>query len=167
MSFDIGKTIKCDHLDYTGKYWGDPTEINGCPKCRGEEEYYDIAWDVASGDAVNVEDLDLLEELVVKAVLTETRDNRFHPEYGTSIVGSVGNAISVETVARTVETEVGIALGQLYLRQQQQVQLGQEMSSDELIYMIERVETRIVDELTLHVAVTVIAESGREATVVV
>jgi len=167
MSFDIGKTIKCDHLDYTGRYWGDPAEITGCPKCLGEEEYYDIAWNVVSGDAVNVEDLDLLEELVIKAVLTEIGDNKFHPEYGTSIVGSVGNAVSVESVARTVEVEVGVALGQLYLRQQQQVQLGQEMSSDELIYMVERVETRIVDERTLHVAVTVVAESGRETTVTV
>lgn len=167
MSFDIGKTVKCNHIDYTGRYWGDPSEMSGCPKCKGEEEYYDIAWDIVSGDAVNVEDLDLLGELVVKAVLTEISDNRFHPEYGTSIVGSVGNAVSTESVARTIEMEVGRALGQLYLRQQQQVQLGQEMSSDELIHMVERIETRIVDARTITVAVTVVAESGRETTVFV
>jgi len=167
MSFDIGKTIRCNHIDYTGKYWGDPTEMNGCPKCKGEEEYYDIAWNIVSGGAVNVEGLDLLGELVVKAVLTEINDNRFHPEYGTSIVGSIGNAVSTELVARTIEMEVGRALGQLYLRQQQQVQLGQEMSSDELIHMVERIETRIVDARTITVAVTVVAESGRETTVFV
>jgi len=167
MSFDIGKTIACNHLDYTGRYWGDPTEINGCPRCKGEGEYYDLSWGIVSGDAEHVEDLTLLEELVIKAVLTELGDNRFHPEYGTSIASSVGNAVSMESVARTLELEVGRALGQLYLRQQQQVQLGQEMSSDELIYMVERIETRIVDARTITVAVTVVAESGSETTITV
>jgi len=165
MSFDIGKTVKCNHIDYTGRYWGDPTEINGCPRCKGEGEYYDLSWDIVSGEAEQVDDIDLLEELVIKAVLTEIGDNKFHPEYGTSIIGSIGNAASVESVARTVEMEVGKALGQLYLRQQQQLQLGQSMSEDELIYKVDRVETRIVDARTLTVALTVIAESGRGTTI--
>jgi len=167
MSFDIGKMITCDHIDYTGKSWGDPTEISGCPKCKGDGEYYDLTWNVGIGIAVHVEDLDLLQELTLKAVLTQVGDNKFHPDYGTSIMGSIANLKTVESVARTLETEIARALGQLYLRQQQQIQLGQEMSDDELIHSIDRVETRAIDARTLYVGVTVIAESGKELSVTI
>ena len=165
MSFDIGQRIRCNHIDYTGKYWGNPSEIDGCPKCKGVGEYYDVEWNASTGSIAQVENLDLLEELVMKAVMTEIGDNRFHPEYGTSIVNSIANVASAESVARTVEAEVGRALGQIYLRQQQQIQLGQDMSDDELIYRVDKIETRVVDPRTLTVTVSIVTESGNEVAV--
>jgi len=167
MSFDIGKTIPCDHVDNLGHYWGSADEIEGCPKCRGASEYYDLSWNVGTGDAVHVEDLDLLEELTLKAVLTQVADNKFHPNYGTSIMGSIANLRTVESVARTLETEIARALGQLYLRQQQQIQLGQDMTDDELVHSIDKIETRVVDPRTLYIEVIVVARSGRSATVTI
>ncbi len=167
MSFDIGKMVLCNHLDYTGKYWGSADEIEGCPKCTGAGEYYDISWGPMPGDMTQVVNLALLEELVKKAILTEIGDNEFHPEYGTSIVSSIGSASYVEAISRVIEMEVGKALGQLYLRQQQQLQLGQNMSEDELIYKVARSDVRIVDERTLLVYLTIVAESGRELTIAI
>ena len=167
MSFDIGKTIPCDHVDNFGYYWGNPDEVEGCPKCRGANEYYDLAWNMGAGEAVHVEDLNLLQELTLKAVLTQVGDNKFHPNYGTSIMGSIANLRTVESVARTLETEVARALGQLYLRQQQQIQLGQDMSDDELIRSIDKIETRAIDPRTLYVEVIAVAMSGRSAAVTI
>lgn len=165
MSFDIGKTIACNHVDNFGYYWGSPDEVEGCPKCRGANEYYDLAWNIGTGEPDFVEDLTLLAELTLKAVLTEVGDNRFHPNYGTSIMRSIANLRTAETVARTLETEIARVLGQLYLRQQQQIQIGQEMSDDELIHSIDRVETTVRDPRTLYVEVILVAESGKETTV--
>lgn len=165
MSFDIGKTIACNHVDNLGYYWGDPDEVTGCPKCRGANEYYDLAWNIGLGEPDYVEDLTLLMELTLKAVLTQVGDNMFHPNYGTSIMGSIANLKTIETVARTLETEIAKALAALYLRQQQQIQLGQEMSDDELINRIDKVETVVRDPRTLNVEVIVVAESGRETSI--
>lgn len=165
MSFDIGKTIKCNHMDNFGYYWGNPNEIEGCPKCRGTNEYYDLAWAIGLGEPDYVEDLTLLMELTLKAVLTQTGDNKFHPNYGTSIIGSIANLRTVETVARTIETEIARALAALYLRQQQQIQLGQDMSDDELVHRIDKVETVVRDPRTLNIEVIVVAESGKDVTI--
>jgi len=165
VSFDIGKTIACDHIDNLGYYWGDPDEVEGCPKCRGTKEYYDLAWNIGLGEPYYVEDLTLLQELTLKAVLTQIGDNKFHPNYGTSIMGSIANLRTVESVARTLETEIAKALAALYLRQQQQIQLGQDMSDDELINRIDKVETVVSDPRTLNVEVIVVAESGNDTTI--
>lgn len=165
MSFDIGKTIACNHVDHLGYYWGNPGEVEGCPKCRGANEYYDLAWNIGLGEPDFVEDLTLLSELTLKAVLTEIGDNKFHPNYGTSIMGSIANLRTVETVARTLETEIAKAMASLYLRQQQQIQLGQEMSDDELINRIDKVETVVRDPRTLNVEVIIVAESAKEVSV--
>lgn len=165
MSFDIGKTIGCNHVDNFGYYWGNPDEIEGCPKCRGANEYYDLAWDIGLGEPDYVEDLTLLMELTLKGVLTQAGDNRFHPNYGTSIMGSIANLRTVETVARTLETEIARALAALYLRQQQQIQLGQDMSDDELVHRIDKVETVVRDPRTLNVEVIIVAESGKDVTI--
>ena len=104
----------------------------------------------------------MLKELTLKAVLTQVGDNKFHPNYGTSIMGSIANLRTVESVARTLETEIAKALASLYLRQQQQMQLGQEMSDDELIKRIDKVETIVRDPRTLNVEVIVVAESDND-----
>ena len=167
MSFDIGKTLQCNHVDYDGTYWGTPEKLNGCPKCRGTGKYYDLVWDIGGGEAVQVSELDLLQELTLKAVLTSIGSNKFHPNYGTSLVESIANLVTVESVARTAEQEIGRALGQLYLRQQEQLRLGQPMDVDELIYQVDKLDLRIVNEMTLNIDVTITTEGGREVAVTI
>lgn len=162
MSFDIGKTIPCDHVDRYGNTYHSPERINLCPKCAGSNEYYDFVWSVVSGDVELVEDNPLLQELCVKAVITAKGDNIFHPSYGTSIVDSVGApSSSIEAVARLVEREIVKGIGAVRFRQDQQLELGQEMSDDELLHSLDGIEIGIADERTLSVTLRIIAESGR------
>lgn len=167
MSFDVGKTLQCNHVDYDGTYWGTPEKLSGCPKCRGTSKYYDLAWDIGGGEALQVSTLDLLQELTLKATLTQVGSNKFHPNYGTSLVNSIANLSTVESVARTAELEIGRALGQLYLRQQEQLRMGQPMDVDELIYQVDKLDLKIVDERTLRIDVTITTEGGKETTVVI
>lgn len=168
MSFDIGQTVPCDHTDRYGNIYNTPETINLCPKCGGLEEYYDFVWKVADGNIDLVDDNPLLQELVIKAVLTEKEDNIFHPNYGTSIYASVAApSTSIEAVARLVEREVAKAVGGVRFRQDQQMQLGQQVTDDELIYSVEGLDLRIVDERSLAITLMVIAESGRSLTIVI
>jgi len=164
MSFDIGKTVVCDHVDYTGKSWKDPSIVTGCPKCLGLGTYYDFEWNEADGSVKEVTGLSLLQELTLKAVLTLKESNKFHPEYGTGISDSVAAIITEESIRRMVEYEVGAALGQLHIRQQMQQQLGQEMSDDELIYEVADLVLRFVDERTITIYISIVTESGRTVT---
>ncbi len=161
MSFDTGSTQRCDHIDYTGYYWGNVNEVSACPKCHGSDDYYDYTFENGTGNAKHIVEAILLEELTVKAVLTIKGDNIFHPSFGTSISNSIGDQSNLETVSRIIETEVQQTLGAFYLRQRQQLQLGQVMSDDELIYMVDQIVSRVIDPRILHISVTVIAESGK------
>ncbi len=167
MSFDVGKTIVCDHIDYTGKSWGAANEIMGCPKCLGQESYYDISFSSASGAVNKVEGVDLLEELVMKVVLTGVGDNPFHLEYGTSIRDSIGALNSYESFARVIEFEIERGSSLLYLNQQLQLQLGQTMSDDELIHSIGNIQLDFVTERLLKIRMQVVAESGKDIEFVV
>jgi len=166
MSFDTGSTQRCDHTDYAGYYWGAINEISACPKCHGTETYYDFTFDNSTGNAKRIIDTNLLEELTIKAILTIKGDNIFHTSFGTSIGSSIGNQSNLETVSRIIETEVEQALGLLYLRQRQQLQLGQVMSADELIYRIDQIVSRVIDPRSLYVNVTVVAESGKDIEII-
>jgi len=162
VSFDIGKTIRCDHIDRAGNSYNTPELVDRCPKCAGAEEYYDFEWKVTDGDVDQVDDVDLLVELVVKAVLTEINDNIFHPNFGTAIYTSVAApSSSVEAVARLVERQVAKAVGGIRFRQDQLLELGVEMSDDELVYALQGLDVRIVDERTIKISMIVVAESGR------
>lgn len=162
MSFDIGKTIQCNHIDWTGKSWATSNLISGCPKCGGWGTYYDFEWNEADGSVRTVIGLNLLQEFVVKAVITIKGTNPFHPEYGTAISDSVAALATESYVKRMVEHEVAAALGQVYLRQQMQQQAGQELSEDELIYEIAKVVLRFIDERTISIYLSIVTESGRE-----
>lgn len=162
MSFDTGSTQRCDHIDYTGYYWGAIDEVSACPKCHGSDDYYDYTFNNGTGNAQRIIETELLEELTIKAVLTIKGANIFHPSYGTSISSSIGDQNNLETVSRIIETEVQQTLGAFYLRQQQQLQLGQVMSDDELIYMVDQIVSRVIDPRTLHVSIIIISESGKD-----
>ena len=170
MSFDIGKTIQCDHIDYTGKFWGEQDasgkyiKISGCPKCLGRGYYYDLEWNSADGNVTQVEDLELLQELCVKAILTKIKSNKFHPEYGTSIYDAIATVSSTDYMARLLETEIEKAFGYLRYRQEMQLQVGQEMSDDELIYSVPHIDFQFIDERTLKVIMDIVAESGKDIT---
>lgn len=168
MSFDIGQTVLCDHVDRYGDSYNTPERLSMCPKCAGSLEYYDFSWTVVSGDLYLVEDNPLLQELCIKAVMTEKGSNILHPNYGTSISSSVGaTSASVEAVARLVEREIIRAVGSVRFRQDQQLELGQEMTDDELIHSLEGIDMRIRDERTLQVTLHIVAESGVMLTFVI
>ena len=165
MSFDVGGTTMCDHKDrYGNTYSGDTLAL--CPKCGGTGEYYDLSWNLVNGAIRPVVDLDLLEELVVKGVLTVKEENPFHPNYGTSIVRSIGAPLaSPVAVVRLIEKEVSDALANIQIRQKQQASVGQYMSEDELIYAINDLSVYITEPRTVRVDLTVVAESGKEITI--
>jgi len=165
MSFDIGQTILCNHIDRFGNTYTDPSQIDRCPKCHGKGDYYDLVWNATSGEVSKVEDLSLLQELAVKAVLTSKGDNIYHPSYGTAITDSVAApSSSVDAVARLIEQQVVQALGGVRFRQDQQLEIGQVMTDDELIRAISGIEVEIIDERTLKVVLSIIAESGSTST---
>lgn len=166
MSFDIGKMIDCDHIDRYGNNFNDPTLVNSCPKCAGRLEYYDFYWQPTDGNIEQVVNVDLLLELVVKAVLTEIKENIFHPGYGTSIHTSVAApSSSIEAVTRLVEQQIAKAVGGVRFRQNQLLELGIEMSDDELIYALRGLDVRLADARTLSITMAVIAESGQSVEV--
>lgn len=112
--------------------------------------------------------MDLLVELVVKAVLTEIKDNIFHPNYGTAIYTSVAApSSSVESVARLVEQQVAKAVGGVRFRQDELLQLGIEMSDDELIYALQGLDVRILDARMLKVTMAIIADSGKSVEIAI
>ena len=165
MSYDIGMTVTCDHEDRYGTvYTG--ANIAFCPKCNGTGEYYDMVWNLNNGNIRPVERLPLLEELVVKGVMTIKGENPFHPAYGTSIVKSVGSPLSSpQAVTRLIEQEVSESLAAIRSRQNQQMAIGQYMSKDEVIYSITQLNTAMVDARTMRVTMDVVAESGRTITI--
>lgn len=165
MSYDVGQTVQCDHEDRYGHvYMG--AEIVFCPKCNGTGEYYDLVWNLSNGNIQPVERLPLLEELVVKGVMTVKSENPFHPEYGTSIVKSVGSPLaSPQAVTRLIEQEVSEALAAIRSRQNQQMAVGQYMSKDEVIYSISQLNVSMIDERTMRVSMDVVAESGKTITI--
>lgn len=168
MSFDIGKMIQCDHVDRYGNSYNTPALVDRCPKCAGSLEYYDFEWQITDGNIAQVVDINLLVELVVKAVLTEIKDNIFHPNYGTVIYTSVAApASSVEAVARLVEQQVSKAVGGVRFRQDELLQLGVEISDDELIYALQGLDVRILDARTLKITMAVIAESGKSVEIAI
>ena len=168
MSFDIGKMVDCDHIDREGNSYNTPVLVNGCPKCAGRLEYYDFYWKPTDGNIEQVEDVDLLVELVVKAVLTSIGDNIFHPRFGTSIYTSVAApSTSIEAVTRLIEQQVTKAVGGVRFRQNQLLELGIEMSDDELVYALQGLDVRMADERTLSVTMMVIAESGQSVEVAI
>lgn len=165
MSFDIGQTVKCNHVDKYGNSYTAPDKVTMCPKCAGTGEYYDFVWKVTDGNVDQVRDNPLLQELVVKGVMTGKGENKFHPEYGTSITSSVGVPMaSAEAVIRLFEREIAKALGGIRIRQNQQLEIGQEMSDDELIHSIENLDVRLIDERTVNATMTIIAESAKSLT---
>ena len=162
MSFDVGGMVMCDHVDRYGKtYSGD--ELYLCPKCFGAGEYYDLSWSIVNGAINPIVDLTLLEELVVKGVLTIKGENPFHPVYGTSIMESIGVPLaSPMSVTRLIEQEVSDSLAGVRARQKQQTSVGQYMSQDELIYAVSNLKVVVTDPRTIRVDMTIVAESGKE-----
>lgn len=168
MSFDIGKMVACDHIDRLGNSYNTPALVAGCPKCAGKLEYYDFYWKPTDGNIEQVVDVDLLVELIVKAVLTEISDNIFHPNFGTSIATSIAApSSSIEAVTRLISQQVTKAVGGIRYRQNQMLELGVEMSDDELVFALQGLDVRMVDERTLSVTMMVIAESGQSVEVAI
>ena len=165
MSFDLGQMVTCDHVDrYGNVYTG--VNIVLCPKCAGAGEYYDMTWNLSNGNPQPVEDLALLEELSVKAVLTIKGEDAFNPTYGTSIITSVGTPLSsMQAVTRLIEQEVTDALASLRARQNQQRAVGQYMSKDEVIYSVSQLNVTLIDSRTLRVIMDIVAESGNTVTI--
>lgn len=168
MSFDIGKMVDCDHIDRFGNSYNTAALVSSCPKCAGELEYYDFYWKPTDGNIEQVVNVDLLVELVVKAVLTEIGENVFHPNFGTSVYTSVAApSASIEAVTRLIEQQVAKAVGGIRYRQDQLLELGVEMSDDELVYALQGLDVRMTDERTLSITMMVIAESGQSVEVAI
>jgi len=161
MTYDLGQRVTCNHLDrYNNDYKTNPT---ACPKCLGSNYYYDLLWSEVDGNIIQVINLPLLQELCLKAVLTELGNSTFHPEYGTSIYSSVANATSsFESVKRIIEREVGVALAGLKGRQDLQIALTQTLTDDERIYELNQIEVKFIDERTLNVNLYITTESGKD-----
>jgi hypothetical protein len=173
MSFDIGQRLICNHLDNNIDY---TNNIPTCPKCLGMNNfkdqnyidqyyYYDADWSFVDGSLIKVEDLPLLQELCLKAIVTVKGNCTFHPEFGTSITTSVAaTTVSFEAVQRLIEKEVNVAMAGLQMRQDLQISLGQTLTDDERIYTVNKIETIFIDERTLSVNLYITTESGKDLT---
>ena len=163
MSFDIGYSVKCDHVDRFGTSY--LANTFACPKCEGTDYYYDMSWNSATGNLYQVINLELLEELSMKSVLTIKGNCPLHTEYGTSITKSVAApSTSMESVIRLVESEVTAALAGLRGTQDMQLSIGQEVTEDEHIYSIQDIKVYAVDARTIQVEIGIITEAGKSMT---
>lgn len=161
MSFDIGKSIECDHRDYDDDGNLVAYDLDSCPKCLGKGYYYDF--NLVSGNVEKVENLDLLEELAVKYVLTEQGTDRLNKSFGTNllkILGEPGHS-TFEALRRRLEREVVEALSVLRLRQIQQQETGQEVTDEEALARIDAVDVRFVEPRNLEVEVVLTNKAGQ------
>ncbi len=153
-TFDVGKTLTCDHV-VGGVRYSEET----CPRCLGRGFYYDFELD-AHGNVPQVFGANLLSELILKFVLTPRGSSKIHPGFGTRIPVSVA---STSLSREDVLLELRRALGLLALYQRDQISLGQTLLDEEFFAGLDDLSIEVGDR-SLDIQVKVRTRSGVSST---
>ena len=125
-----------------------------CLRCRGSYIENDYRFDQA-GQAILIENEDLLYQASLKIILTERGSNPYHPWYGTTIKSRIG-AKALGGVSSLISEDVRRALSRLQAAQNEQAKY-QTVSFKERLYAIQDVQVfpHAQDPTTFLIEVTV------------
>lgn len=104
-----------------------------CPRCAGTYIENDVRYDL-QGDAVLIQDENLLYQAALKVILTQVRSNPFHPSYGSTVTSRIGSK-AVGAVATLITEDVQTALSKLQESQKAQAKF-QVVSAKERLYAV-------------------------------
>lgn len=107
-----------------------------CPRCSATYVENDYRFDL-QGEAVLVQDADLLYQAALKILLTQVRSNPYFPSYGSAIMSRIG-AKAVGAVSSLIVADVQTALANLQAQQQAQAR-RQVLSAKERLYSVSSV----------------------------
>lgn len=109
-----------------------------CLRCGGSFVENDYAFDI-NGQAILIENENLLNQAAVKIVFTLKGSNPFHPFYGTNILNRIGTK-ALSSVANIINEDVRRALSAMQRLQREQAKY-QPVSFKEQLLSIESVQT--------------------------
>jgi len=114
-TFDVKLKHVCNH-QVSGIQYRSST----CPRCLGNDYYYDIKFD-ALGHPIEISDEDKLAQLLEKIVLTEL--NRFHPEIAVNMKQWIGQ-VPIDQIKAIIKFDLLKALNTLQVTQEGVINLS-------------------------------------------
>lgn len=135
------------------------TERRWCPRCSGIGVENDYRFDL-QGEAVTIQDENLLYQAALKILLTVIRSNPYHPSYGSAITTRIG-AKAIGATASLITGDVQTALANMQAMQREQGKY-QAVSAKERLYSVRsvRVSPFADDPTAFNVDVVVANASG-------
>jgi len=131
-----------------------------CLRCRGTLVENDIRFD-ESGDALYVEDENLLYQNSLKIILTDLGSNLYHTWYGSNIRRRIGSK-ATSTVAAMISEDVRNALQNLQATQLEQSNY-QTVTFKERLYQVQSVETfQSEEDPTMYIVDVVVRNASNE-----
>ena len=152
-AFDIKLKHICNHQVNGVQY-----KSNTCPRCLGDDYYYDIKFS-ALGYPVEISNEDKLAQLLEKILLTEL--NRFHPEIAVNIKQWIGK-VPIEQIKAIIKLDLLKALNTLQVTQEGVINLSTRAQIAN-VNNIEIVEID-VDHLQYIVDITTVSGESRALT---
>lgn len=128
-----------------------------CLRCRGTYVENDYRFD-AQGQALTVQDENLLYQMALKAVLTELGSNAYHSWYGTTISTQIGQK-NLGGVGDLITEEIRRSLGQMQTLQLEQSKY-QEVTFKERLYQVASVQTYASEDNPLAYMVEVVIRNA-------
>lgn len=107
--------------------------VERCPRCVATFVENDYRYDL-QGDAILIENENLLYQAALKILLTQIQSNPYHPAYGSNIASRIGTK-AIGATATLITEDVQRALSTLQGLQQQQAQF-QTVSPKERLYSV-------------------------------
>lgn len=134
-------------------------EPSRCPRCSATYIENDYRFNL-QGDAVLVQDENLLYQAALKILLTQIRSNPYHPSYGSAISSRIG-AKAVGAVASLITGDVQTALANMQAMQRAQTEF-QVVSPKERLFSVSsvRVTPNASDPTVFEVDVVVTNAAG-------
>jgi hypothetical protein len=135
------------------------TEGRYCPRCSGTYIENDYRFDI-QGDAVLIQNENLLYQAALKVLLTQIRSNPYHPDYGSAILSRIGTK-AIGAVTSIITGDVQAALSNMQAQQAYQSKF-QTVSAKEKLYAVTsvRVTQSPTDQTAFEVDVVVRNASG-------
>lgn len=135
------------------------TEGGWCPRCSGTYIENDYRFNL-QGDAVLIQDENLLYQAALKILLTQLRSNPYQPDYGSAILSRIGTK-AIGAAASLITGDVQTALANMQAHQAYQSK-HQVVSAKERLYAVTsvRVSPSPLDQTAFEVDVTVRNAAG-------
>lgn len=110
--------------------------VERCPRCAATFIENDYRYDL-QGDAILIENENLLYQAALKIILTRIQTNPYHPSYGSAITSRIGSK-AIGATATLITEDVQRALSTMQSLQSQQSKL-QAVSAKERLYTVSSV----------------------------